>query len=222
MIREQRKRFAGYGIEYEVWPAPKLRNKLRSQKGIVSTYCKPEAYWILEICGEVLPVHTGSEGSKGHITVNVDVALANKIEQLSSKLSDEIDRQLEQSRVALQEGRKDAAGLWVKAVKADGQLWADLSPQVKAKILVFEAILTIDTAKNIELVKKLADEAQTIDPNVVQHRLRALITYKERGPNEAIKILAGHEDIDSINLKAAFLLEMGEAEQSLSILSFES
>jgi len=51
-ILTQRARFHAQGIAYEVWSADKIRNKLRPHPGIVATYCKPEAHWLLEICGQ--------------------------------------------------------------------------------------------------------------------------------------------------------------------------
>jgi len=51
--------------------------------------------------------------------------------------------------------------------------------------------------------------------------LRAHLAWRENGPEAAIKILEGHSDVDSLNLKAILLLEMGHVDESLAVLNFE-
>ncbi len=219
-ILRQKKRFRRYKIVYEAWPASAIRDKLRSRRDIVTIYFK-EDYWIRAICGDVSPAFSSPGETRGQNAVVVDTVLANTLGQLAERLYGEIDQQLVQKRIAWQEGRRDEAIEWVKNIREDGTLWPALQAQVKAKILIFEASLELDTTGDLARVKQLADEAQANDSMVAQHRLRSLIAYREHGLEEAIRLLEGHEDIDSINLKAAYLLEMGKAEESISLLTFD-
>ena len=86
---------------------------------------------------------------------------------------------------------------------------------MKAKVLRFEAALELDLTGDVGRAKQLADDALEFAPSDDQARLRSLITRRESGPEEAIKILEGRKDIDSLNLKAAFLLEMGRVQEYL-------
>ena len=70
-----------------------------------------------------------------------------------------------------------------------------------------------------------ADEARNLFPSDSETRLQALIAYREHGPEKGIEYLSGQEDIDSINLKAAFLLEIGqvkECRQTLTCLNIHT
>lgn len=219
-ILKQRRRFAVYGIEYELWSAAIIRNRLRPHPGIVASYCTPLEHWVQTICGTApqMSLPTGEHAVQTRIIVQT--VLVN-LDQLTARVSSEIEQRLESMRAACREGRRDEATIWLKDLKNDATAWSVLSPQVRAKLLRFEAGLELDVTGDIDRAKQLADEAQTLAPFDNQARLRALIAYWETGPAAAIELLEGQEDIDSLNLKAVLLLEMGRADASLAILNFE-
>ena len=212
----QEKRFAEYRIRYEAWSASKIRNKLRPQLGIVSTYCKPAYYWMQEICG-AMPIPPTSSSAVG--TQASVVVLSNQLDHLTARVISDVERDLERMHVAWREGRDSDVADWLKYTKNDNVLWQSMSSKVKARILRFEALLTLELKGNVELAKQLAVDAQTLVPSDNQTRLQALIVYKEKGHEDAVQLLAGQKDIDSINLRASLFLEMGSIDKCREELS---
>lgn len=218
-ILKEKNRFAKYGLGYEVWSSSKIRNKLRPYPGIVRTYFTTHPdYWVSIICGEVHPPSQSTIGSAPQTSVIVSAALVTQTEQLANRLSTVIEKQIEHMREAWREGRRNEAVEWVRNQKSDRPVWESLAPQVRAKILRFESSLVLDVTGDLSQVRLLADEAKALSPSDDQSRLRALIELKETGPAEAVKLLAGKSDIDSLNLRAGLLLELGHIDESRLIL----
>jgi len=214
----QRARFNGFGIIYEPWSVATIINKLRPHKGIVATYFRPSEYWVGIICGEDLPkfpMAVETEAPKSTIISNYQA------ERLVTRASSEIEWRLEHMRSIWREGREDEVVWWINEVKSNNDLWPVMSSEVKAKILRFEAGIELDTRGDITRAKQLADEALLLAPSDNQARLRALIALRESGPEAALRILVGQEDEDSLNMRAAILLEMGRVTESLDLLTIE-
>ena len=117
-----------------------------------------------------------------------------------------------------QDGNKSKVIQWLKGLKSGK--WPLLSPEVKADVLIFEAEIELKENGNIRRARELADKARSLMPSQNQNRIRALIAYHEEGPEEAIKVLDNQDDIDSLNLKADFLIELGRVEEAFEILNF--
>ena len=140
------------------------------------------------------------------------LVLANQYDELASRYSDEIDNSIENWRRAWREGRRDEAVQAVEEVKNDK--WEILKPELKAKILRFEASLVLSLG-NVDLAEELADEALAIFPSDNQVRLRALIAFRKQDPTAAIELLMEEKDYESRNLRAAFYLEEGRVDDAL-------
>ena len=220
-ICEQKQRFRALGITYEAWATPTIRNKLRPHQGIVSTYCVPAAHWVSMICGIALPSSplwplAGDEGSPVILGV-----LAVQLESLAAHTASDTERHLESMREAWREGRRHEAEAWVRDLKANATVWSILPPVLKAKIVMFEASVELDSGANLDGVKARIVEARAIDPSIKHERLSAIITLRDAGPEAALQMLDGVEDIDTLNLRAALLLEMGRTDECLALLSSE-
>jgi tetratricopeptide (TPR) repeat protein len=220
-IIKQKKCFADFGIKYEAWSAAKIRNRLRPHRGIVATYCTPADYWVSVICGEALPAFSSTEGAGAQISIAVQAAVVNQLELFTGRLSGETEERLELMRAAWREGRRKDAIEGLQGLKGDPALWPFLSPEVQAKLLRFEASLELDVTGDVNRAKHLADEARTLLPSDDETRLRAFIAYAETGPEAAIELLAGQEDVDSLNLRAAFLHDIGRVDEGRKVLEFE-
>lgn len=118
--------------------------------------------------------------------------------------------------------KKGEAVKWVKDLRENKTRWRIISPGVKAKVLRFQATLELDITRNVVRARQLADEAGGLYPHDNDSRLRALIAYYEDGPEAALKLLEGQQEVESLNLKAAFLLELGRLEECQAILNFAS
>jgi hypothetical protein len=175
------------------------------------------------IHGDVLNVNiqgkTKDTGNEQVSVVLVDRALANQIDRLASHITLDTQERLEEIRQAWREGRKGEALKWLSEQKSNTDKWEALSPAVKAKILRFEASLELDRTQDIVRAKQLADQARELSSGDDDTGLRALIAYREKGPDRAIELLLGKDDVDSINLRAAFLLELGNPEECQRMLS---
>jgi hypothetical protein len=148
----------------------------------------------------------------------VDRALVNQIGRLASYLTLDTEERLEEIRGAWHEGKKEVVYKWLSEQKSNVDRWEALSRTVQAKILRFEASLELDRTQDIVKAKQLADQARELTPEDDETRLRALIAYREEGPDRAVELLESKDDIDSINLRAAFLLESGKVEESQQLL----
>lgn len=221
-ILKQTDRFKEHGITYEVWSAETIRNKLRAQPGIVANYLSPPELWLQVICGVMPAPYASDEMLPSRVSVLLDTALASEFEQLGDILSTDAEHHLESMRNALREGRKEEAVEWVKSLRADGTQWRILSPSAQAKVIRFEAGLLLDVSENLDQSKRLADEARNLAPEDNDSRLRALIASQETGFEDAITILDDQVDIDSINLKASFLLNLDRAEECAQLLTFDN
>lgn len=214
-IGNQENRFRSFGIAYEAWSAATIRNKLRSHPGIVKTYLANPEYWAQVICGETSSVLPSPDVRPSRV---VSAVLVDELDQLASTVSIDTERHLELMRKAWREGRRDEVIGGLKELKGDAPRWRVLPPNVKAKILRLEASLELEATGNISRCRQLADEARSLAPSDNDARLRALIAYRADGPQAALSLLAGQQDIDSLNLTAALLLEMGRTEDCRALL----
>ncbi len=184
----------------------------------MATYLVPRNHWVPTICGTILPTFPSHGGYGDQASDIVQAALVSQVEQAAVRLSDTTDERIDLMREAWREGRRDEAVKGVQALKVDSTLWPFLSSEIKAKLLRFEASLELDSTDNVVRAKELADEACALAPSENELRLRALIAYTKGGPEVAFPIIDRQDDIDSLNLKAAFLLEMGQADKGQAIL----
>jgi hypothetical protein len=221
-IVEQRKRFAKYDIVYEAWSAATIQNKLRPRPGIVSTYLTPADHWVRTICGTVAaqPSPGGQQGEQ--MSIRVSTALTNQLEQLSAQLSKETEQRLEYMRAEYREGRYLEVIKWLRELKSNNTRWSALSANTKAKLLNFEAGLELQASNDIRRATELADEAQALAPLENQTRLRAYLAWREEGPEAALKLLEGQNDVDSLNLKGIVLLNLGRIDECLTLLTLQN
>ena len=77
----------------------------------------------------------------------------------------------------------------------------------------------LDSANDIGRAKELADEAKDLDPRQNQARLRALIAWRESGAESALQYLENETEIESLNLKAALLLQLGRVQDAIAALT---
>lgn len=143
--------------------------------------------------------------------------LSNQINKLGESLSAQAQQRLVTLRNAWREGRNQETLYALQKLRQDSDHWAALSNEVKAEYLCFEGSIELHLG-NVRVAKEFADEANTLASISNEARLRALIALKEGKVDEAIRILTGWDDLDSLLLKATLYLELQKPVQCRQIL----
>ena len=142
-ILRQRQRFEQIGVEYELWDAAELRNKLRPQPGVVATYLEPSDYWLRVICGQVPQVWT-QQGQTPSL-----MAVAGQLERVAAALSSDALREAGELRGIWREGREKEVRQRIASLKSNRDCWTILSPDSRAHVLRLEASLVLSTTGNV-------------------------------------------------------------------------
>ncbi len=213
-ILSETKRFAGYGIDYEVWTTTTIRNRLRPHPGIVANHFDPPEYWVKRICGISMTQHSFSASGE-NVLQTINIAVATQLETLMQVLAGETQQNLHRMRNAWREGRNQEVVDWIMELKADVSRWGTLPSDVKARVLRFEAGLKLDISDSIGEAKQLASDAYQLDPSEKnESRIRSLIARLEHGPVQATKFLTDADDVDSLNLLTAMYMEANDRQNS--------
>ncbi|MFW6116710.1 MAG: hypothetical protein ACOC6F_03190 [bacterium] len=147
--------------------------------------------------------------------------LSKELDQLAMRVSSDMEERLEEMHETWRRGEEDRVLEWLRDLKNDPVRWPVLSQEVKAGLLRFEAVLRLQATGDTSLVRPLADEARQLVPEYDDARLRALLVYHEAGPEAALSVVADRQDIDSLNLRAAFLLEANRVSEGREILEVQ-
>src|SRR5829696_415121 len=167
---------------------------------------------------------SGATSTLGEIGLSSSaVLLASEVDRLAAQMSETIDQDLERMISTWREGRTREALKWLREVKGNEDKWSALPPRLKARLLRFEASIGLNTTRDTEKAKDLADEARALAPLENDARLRSVIAYVESGPEPAMELLSEERDVDALNLKAGLTLETkraDRAEESRATLDF--
>ncbi len=173
------------------------------------------------LSGEIEGLAPASGGAGAGRAVSL---LSNEVERLSDEVSEMVGEDLERARSAFREGRSEESLEWLRRERNNKARWNALTPQLRARVLRFEAGMELDAAGDLGRAKQLAQEARSEAPLEDDTRLRALIAYRESGPEAAIKLLQGQTDIESLNFRAGLILETTRADRAKEcrvVLDFE-
>jgi len=211
-IEKQKKKFARYGITYEAWAAPTIRNKLRPHEGIVATYCDPPDYWVKTICGKTWSPHAPlSDVAPSYIT-----AVTNAIVQTTINSSVEMECELEELRALWRQGQRRKAFRWARRIREDTR-WHQLADESKVKLLCFAASLELDH-DHIDDARRLVAQARSFGPSHHIDKLQAQIAFHENNVEGAITYLEGSSDIGVLNLLVALYLENQDIQETHRLL----
>lgn len=211
-ITKQTQRFLEYGIDYEVWHAVNLRNKLRLHHDIAQAYL-PEP-WVTMICGKQDQINEMAP----YAASPIEVALKVHAGKLTRRLSADIEKRIVQMNNTLQEGRYTEVSDWIAELKGDENIWESLVNELRARITRLESLVIIKSQRDLARATQLADEAHVIAPEADDTRLRAWLHFLEGDDQSALTLLEGCEDIDSLDLKCTILLHMGHTDDAQAIL----
>ncbi len=165
------------------------------------------------------PPTTGGPQERGAGTTSATAD--NLVGQLAARVSGDTRRRLDELRTALRIGRGgDIAAELDRLEQGAPRVWDEALPyETKADILIFAAALAVDlqgdAARAKALLKRARGYARRDDVKV-----RALIIRLESGSQAALDLLEAErrDDTDAVNLRAAFLLDLGRARDCLTLL----
>jgi tetratricopeptide (TPR) repeat protein len=145
------------------------------------------------------------------------VVLSEKVNVLADWATDNIESDLDKILEEFREGHKREARQRLERVKTKS-VWDVLNPTVKAKILRVEARVMLNSQNEIRRAKELLVEADSLVSSEESQRLRAFIAFREGSPETGIEIIGSQENIDSLNLRASLLLNLGRVDEALTVL----
>jgi hypothetical protein len=144
--------------------------------------------------------------------------LSNQIDKLGESLSVQARQKLITLKNAWREGKRQETLRQLQEMRRDKEVWAALSIETRAEYLCFEGSIELHLTDNVQVAKEFADKAAALTATSNETRLRASIAFTEGKLKEAVEILTGLTDLDSLHLKAAFYLELRKPVQCLQIL----
>ncbi len=215
-IHRQLVRFAEHKIRYEAWSAQTLRSKLGPYRDIVARHLKAE-YWIEHICGPAIPPVPDQLSRQPNLPLTLGFVGA-RFERLASRLSEDTTKKLEEIREQYREGRKREAFLRLQELPQD-QEWDVLEKSLRARILRVLGTYALVLDGDANTARALSSKACELDPSGDDTTIRSLLRYRAEGAEAAIQELSLVKDVDVLNLRAAFLLELGRTTDALSLLA---
>jgi tetratricopeptide (TPR) repeat protein len=212
----QTQRFMQAGITYEAWDANTLRQKLAPHAEIVTRHIQSEE-WHRNICGETISAFSQMSSQGRGSTLIIDT-LGIQIERLSSGLSKEKAKELEETRELYRLGQHSQAFSRLEAFSRE-ENWLSLEKPLRAKALRLLAIYGLNDRGDIENAESLATQARTLDPEADDSILRTLIVYHRDGPSAALNSISAILNIDTFNFRLALLLQLNMVDEVLSTIA---
>jgi len=203
----QTKKLKLEGFKFELWSAAKITSRLRLHPGLVRTYLGD--HWVAILCG------TGMSGLSGQASNVMSGLFRAQIETLASQSADATAREVEVLREQWRAGKKARVQEALSRLQEPTRR-AVLPSEVKATILRFEAQIRLE-AGDVDEAKKFSSQAAALNP-AANKRLEALLLHSENRRAEAIKLLEGSDDPETIALYGAFLIEDGKEKEALEVL----
>lgn len=213
-IREQRKALGKVKIEFQVWGARQLEDKLRPHRDIADTYCGPE--WGARICRSALPHSPNPDNASLGMQ-----AIVAQLGELSLELTEahkkELDRLFERSR---QHRFADVlAGLHsLKGSKS----WTSLTAAFRSRVLRFEATTVINHSADLALAETLIAEARKIDPSGDFQVVDAYLAYRRHDRGSALRLLDVPKSLNAFNLRLGLWLEEGRIDDVITAVTAPS
>lgn len=211
----QKQRFAELGIQYEAWSASTLRQKLAPHPEIVYRYLKSQE-WVEKICGRV-PQQYPQFPENSQETQLAFGVLSSKIGHLSSELSKERAKQLDEFRELYRQGYLQQAFACLEALRHDSN-WDVFEKPLQAQILQSLSSYVLSVEHDAEKAKALAEQARAIAPETDDSLLQVLISYHAQGAEAALRLISNASSIDLFNLELGLLLELGRTEEVITKL----
>lgn len=204
-LAAERRRFAGLGIEYELWSPVTLTNKLRPHRALAVNYLSDD--WAVRVCGP-LAEPTAMAAPIGTANL-VSSALIGQLAALQERLSSQALEAAERAQEDLRAGRTALVRSFVKDQRRE-ENWTQLDERARSKLLRLAASLALRD-EDVDRASALSAEADAIAPQE-EPRLAAHIALKRDGPVAALAVLGEVETLAGLQLKLALRTMSGDIE----------
>lgn len=149
--------------------------------------------------------------------VSADPWLLSYNKSLVEQLEKHIRRDFKEIKAAWNKGQRSVTLQWLDDLFS-GDTRHSISKPIYAEILRYRARIEISLSGDASKVRIFSDQAREIDPQTVDHKLEAWIVRLTQGSEPAISLLTEYDSTDDINLRAVFLIEVGEHTQAKGLL----
>jgi len=143
--------------------------------------------------------------------------LSSKIGHLSSELSKEKVKQLDEFRELYRQGYLQQAFACLEALRDDPN-WDVFEKPLQAQILQSISSYVLNVEHDVEKAKALAEQARAIAPEGDDTLLQVLISYHTEGAEAALRLISTPSSIDLLNLELGLLLELGRTDEVITKL----
>lgn len=146
-------------------------------------------------------------------------SLLKDLEALSNNLTEALSAELDRNRNAWREGRRTEARQWVQGLAEFPERLKATDPHVGARVLRWAAGTILDEDGDLDIVRRLMEEARGLDPESDDLRLRALLAARTESAQAALDLLGDPQIAPTQLAEAAILLQLGRHDEARSILA---
>ncbi len=200
VIENQIQRLKKHGIDFEVWSARELKDKLMDHPHIVARFLEPADHWINVICEE---------------NPNTDRNLKQKLkkknivnEQAFERITEMTFEELQEVKNLLKQGRTRRAYEQILNLRENEKFLND--NEVRAEILKIEAVLKATIEEDFPEARKIFEEIDQLQVDINTEYEKFVVLYHEENPSKVLNQLEDPSTIEAGNLILACLLEMNE------------
>ncbi len=201
----ERKRFAEFGLQYELWGQPQLIEKMRPHRGIVAQFVGTD--WVDRLCGPQQHEALQPAGS----SLGIQPVGASQLAELRALLSGETEQRVTRALDDLRAGDVGAVERTLGDLRAE-PLWSQLEAGARARVLRFaaSAALNRDDVDAASDFSAQADALQSPD----EPRIAARIAFQKEGAKAGLAVLGNPTTRDGRQLQVALLLTVGDLDQA--------
>lgn len=209
-ISQQKRLLAQQKIKLQVWGARQLEDKLRPHRDIAERYC---GEWANRIC----PLARDEAHFNASATAGMKVMVA-QLGDFALELSEERKKELDRLVVLSKQHRFADVLAGLREIKG-ARSWNSLTPVVRGRVLRFEATTVINLTGDLGAAEKLIEEGRALHPEGDFQVADAYLAYRRGDRPKALELLREAKTLTALNLRLGLLLEIGEADTVISLVS---
>jgi tetratricopeptide (TPR) repeat protein len=146
-------------------------------------------------------------------------SLMETLETISNDLTEALSAELDRNRNAWREGRRTEARQWVQALAELPERLKASDPRIASQVLRWAAGTILDEDGELDTVRRLMEEANSLDPEADDLPLRAVLAARTESAQAALDLLGDPQRAPAQIAKASILLHLGRHDAARSVLS---